>query len=111
MMRALATRAGTNGMAPAAGLSDAMRMILGGSWDSSTLYTSLIQMKIHKHVFTGWGGRGVVKLNVKVTVRYLCLGLEDLRVLLLSHCHRHPVLVLRLCLGLPLATHRPHDPG
>ena len=53
MTRALVTRAGTNGMAPTAGLSDAMWMILGGSWDSSTLYTSLIQMKIHKHVFTG----------------------------------------------------------
>ncbi len=56
MMRASVTRAGTNGTAPTAGLLDAMRMILGGSWDSSMLYTSLIQMKIHKHVFTGWGG-------------------------------------------------------
>ena len=109
MTRVSATCARMNGTAPAAGLSDAMRMILGGSWDSSTLYTSLIQMKIHKHVFTGWGGCGVVELNVKVTVHYLCLGLEDLRVLLLSHRHRHPVLVLRL--RLPLATHRPHDLG
>ena len=56
MTCASATHARTNGTAPATGLSDAMRMILGRSWDSSTLYTSLIQMKIHKHVFTGWGG-------------------------------------------------------
>ncbi len=109
MTRVLVTRARTNGMAPDAGLLEAMRMIWGGSWDSSTQYTSLIQMKIHEHVFTGLGG-GFVELNVKVTVHYLHLGLEDLRVLLLGHSHCHPLLIhlrLRLC----LATNWPHDLG
>ncbi len=111
---ASATHAGTNGTAPAAGFSGTMRMILGGSWDSSTLYTSLIQMKIHEHVFFTGGECGVIELSVKVAVCYLRLGLEDLCVLLLSHSHRHPLLVRSFAFTLPRtgrtirANPRPH---
>ncbi len=59
MTRASATCAGMNGTAPATGFLGAMQMILGGSWDSSTLYTSLIQMKIHEYVFFMGGGAGL----------------------------------------------------
>ncbi len=58
MTQASVTRIGTNGMAPATGFLGVMRMILGGLWDLSTLYTSLIQMKIHEHVFFMGGMQG-----------------------------------------------------